>query len=96
MHKGHLLLLETPEALSHLRSSAQHAPTSKRSNVNGGALELLAVSQAQLAGTRCCSIRHTFVLVFIAILVAVVIGVADGILLTRYRALRGPVSASRT
>ncbi len=36
-------------------------------------------------------VREHIVLVFIAILVAVIIGVPTGILLTRYRALRGPV-----
>jgi osmoprotectant transport system permease protein len=36
-------------------------------------------------------VRQHIVLVFIAILVAVIIGVPTGILLTRYRALRGPV-----
>ena len=36
-------------------------------------------------------VRQHIVLVFISILVAVVIGVPTGILLTRYRALRGPV-----
>ena len=36
-------------------------------------------------------IREHLVLVFISILVAVVIGVPTGILLTRYRAFRGPV-----
>ena len=36
-------------------------------------------------------IKEHLVLVFISILVAVVIGVPTGILLTRYRALRGPV-----
>lgn len=36
-------------------------------------------------------IREHIVLVFISILIAVVIGVPTGILLTRYRALRGPV-----
>jgi osmoprotectant transport system permease protein len=36
-------------------------------------------------------VREHVVLVFIAILVAVLIGVPTGILLTRYRALRGPV-----
>ena len=36
-------------------------------------------------------VQEHVVLVFIAILVAVVIGVPTGILLTRYRALRGPV-----
>lgn len=36
-------------------------------------------------------IREHLVLVFISIVVAVVIGVPTGILLTRYRALRGPV-----
>jgi len=36
-------------------------------------------------------VRQHVVLVFIAILIAVVIGVPTGILLTRYRSLRGPV-----
>ncbi|HZI47270.1 MAG TPA: glycine betaine ABC transporter substrate-binding protein [Pyrinomonadaceae bacterium] len=36
-------------------------------------------------------VRQHIVLVFISILVAVIIGVPTGILLTRYRALRGPV-----
>ena len=36
-------------------------------------------------------VRQHVVLVFISILVAVIIGVPTGILLTRYRALRGPV-----
>ena len=36
-------------------------------------------------------VRQHIVLVFVAILVAVIIGVPTGILLTRYRALRGPV-----
>ena len=36
-------------------------------------------------------IREHLVLVFISIVVAVMIGVPTGILLTRYRALRGPV-----
>jgi osmoprotectant transport system substrate-binding protein/osmoprotectant transport system permease protein len=36
-------------------------------------------------------VREHIVLVFVAILVAVIIGVPAGILLTRYRALRGPV-----
>ena len=36
-------------------------------------------------------VRQHIVLVFIAILVAVMIGVPTGILLTRYRALRGPI-----
>ena len=36
-------------------------------------------------------VREHIVLVFIAILIAVIIGVPTGILLTRYRALRGPV-----
>jgi len=36
-------------------------------------------------------VRQHIVLVFIAILVAVIIGVPTGILLTRYRALRGPI-----
>ena len=36
-------------------------------------------------------VRQHIVLVFISILVAVLIGVPTGILLTRYRALRGPV-----
>jgi osmoprotectant transport system permease protein len=36
-------------------------------------------------------VRQHVVLVFIAILVAVIIGLPTGILLTRYRALRGPV-----
>jgi osmoprotectant transport system permease protein len=36
-------------------------------------------------------VRQHIVLVFIAILVAVIIGVPTGIVLTRYRALRGPV-----
>src|SRR5688572_500757 len=36
-------------------------------------------------------IKEHLVLVFISILAAVVIGVPTGILLTRYRALRGPV-----
>jgi osmoprotectant transport system permease protein len=36
-------------------------------------------------------VRQHVVLVFIAILVAVIIGVPTGILLTRYRSLRGPV-----
>ena len=35
--------------------------------------------------------RQHVVLVFIAILIAVIIGVPTGIFLTRYRALRGPV-----
>jgi osmoprotectant transport system permease protein len=36
-------------------------------------------------------VRQHIVLVFVAILVAVIIGVPTGILLTRYRSLRGPV-----
>jgi osmoprotectant transport system permease protein len=36
-------------------------------------------------------VRQHIVLVFVSILVAVIIGVPTGILLTRYRALRGPV-----
>ena len=36
-------------------------------------------------------VRQHIVLVFISILVAVIIGVPVGILLTRYRVLRGPV-----
>ena len=36
-------------------------------------------------------VRQHIVLVFIAILIAVIIGVPTGIALTRYRTLRGPV-----
>ena len=99
MHQGKLLLLETPEnflksketqALAYIETLSLPVTDSERS-AGGNARDLFGDFLQQNWPELLTLLRQHLWLVFISTLIAVVIGIPTGILLTRKQSLRGPV-----
>ena len=95
MHRGQSAAARNARTLSRAPTIRRRARISTRLNVTERRwrrpVSFWQFLQLNWSELLVCSVRQHVVLVFIAILVAVIIGVPTGILLTRYRALRGPV-----